>query len=270
MNQSYAQTEMYFIQHSDNLMPRVHQMRTDLAQFYHSNVPSVRLNYISSEAEKVNFQINGTDLLMRDFNIFCTTRTNHRAILDQLKQLAMTNNTAGASIYDLGNIIKADSIAEVSDILKDSEAKLQQQQQAQQQSQEQMQQQQLQAQAQEKQAEREFETQKQDKEIKKDLMVAEIRAAGYGAQADVDMNEQSDFKDAMEDMRKRDEYREQMNFKREESAKKSANDQAKLNIDKEKLATQKEIANTNLAIARENKNKYDVQSKKKETKKKKK
>ena len=32
---SYAQTEMYFIQHSDNLMPRVHQMRTDLSQFYH-------------------------------------------------------------------------------------------------------------------------------------------------------------------------------------------------------------------------------------------
>ena len=31
----------------------------------------------------------------------------------------MTNNTTGASIFDLGNIIKADSIAEVTDILKD-------------------------------------------------------------------------------------------------------------------------------------------------------
>ena len=270
MQQSYAQTEMYFIQHSDNLMPRIHKMRTDLAQFYHSTVPSVRLSYLSSEAEKVNFTISGTDLLMRDFNIFCTTRTNHRAILDQLKQLAMTNNTSGASIYDLGNIIKADSIAEVSDILKDSEAKLQQQQQAQQQSQEQMQQQQLQAQAQEKQAERQFEAQQNEAERKKDLMVAEIRAAGYGAQTDVDENQQSDFQDAMQDMRKRDEYREQMNFKREESAKKSANDQAKLDVDREKLATQKEIANTQLEIARENKNKYDVQSKKKESKKKKK
>ncbi len=67
---SYSQTEMYFIQHSDNLMPRVHKMRTDLSQYYHSTKPSVRLNYISSEAEKVNFQINGTELLMRDFNIF--------------------------------------------------------------------------------------------------------------------------------------------------------------------------------------------------------
>jgi hypothetical protein len=48
-------------------------------------------------------------------------------------------------------------------------------------------------------------------------MVAEIRAAGYGAQSDIDQNQQSDFQDAMQDMRKRDEYREQMNFKREES-----------------------------------------------------
>ena len=67
LNQSYAQTEMYFIQHSDNLMPRVHQMRTDLAQFYYSTNPSIRLSYISSEAEKVNFTINGTELLLRDF-----------------------------------------------------------------------------------------------------------------------------------------------------------------------------------------------------------
>ncbi len=51
MQQSYAQTEMYFVQHSDHLMPRVHQMRTDLAQYYYSTNPSVRLSYISTEAE---------------------------------------------------------------------------------------------------------------------------------------------------------------------------------------------------------------------------
>ena len=99
MNQSYAQTELYFVQHSDHLMPRVHQMRTDLAQHYYSTNPSVRLSYISTEAEKVNFTINGTDLLLRDFNVFATTKTNHRAILENLKQLALTNNTSGSIIY---------------------------------------------------------------------------------------------------------------------------------------------------------------------------
>ena len=151
MQQSYAQTEMYFVQHSDQLMPRVHQMRTDLAQYYYSTNPSVRLSYISSEAEKVNFTINGTDLLLRDFNIFATTKTNHRAILENLKQMALTNNTTGASIFELGNIVKADSIAEVTDILKDSENRQQMQRQQDMQQQQQMQQQQIQAKQQEEQ-----------------------------------------------------------------------------------------------------------------------
>ena len=47
---------------------------------------------------------------MRDFNIFATTKANHRAILEQLKQMALTNNTTGASIYELGKIVKADQL----------------------------------------------------------------------------------------------------------------------------------------------------------------
>ena len=258
LNQSYAQTETYFTQHSDNLMPRVHQMRTDLAQFYYSTNPSVRLSYISSEAEKVNFTINGTDLLMRDFNIFCTTKTNHRQTLEQLKQLAMTNNTSGASIYDLGNIIKADSIAEVSDILKDAEMKQTAQRQQEMQQQQQMQQEQIQAKQQEEQMKLQFEQQENEKERQKDVMVAEIRASGYGAMQDLNANMRSDFQDSMEDMRKRSEYRETMNFKRQESATKNALATQKMDIEREKLSTQRDIANKNLEIARENKNKYDV------------
>jgi len=262
LNQSYAQTEIYFTQHSDHLMPRVHQMRTDLAQYYYSTNPSVRLSYISSAAEKVNFQINGTELLLRDFNVFATTKTNHRAILEQLKQLAIQNNTSGASIFDLGNIIKADSIAEVSDILKDSEAKQQAMRQQEMQQQREMQEQQLQAKAQEEQMKREYEAMESEKERQKDIQVAEIRAAGYGAMVDLNENKVSDYQDAMKDIRKERADREQMNFKREQAAIQNSNSQAKLEIDREKLSTQREVADKQLQIARENKNKYDVKSSK--------
>ena len=257
LQQSYSQTETYFINHSDNLMPRVHKMRTDLAQYYYSNTPSVRLQYISTNAEKVNFVINGTQLLMRDFNIFATTRTNHRQVLDQLKQMALTNNTTGASIYDLGNILKADSIAEVTDILRDSEIKTEQMRQQEMQQQRQMQEQQLEAAAKENQLKLEFQANESDKERQKDKTVAEIRAAGYGSMMDVNKNEVSDYKEAMDDIRKTSQYREQMNMKREQNAMKNANAQAKLQVDREKLATQREIASKNLQIAKENKNKYD-------------
>ena len=254
MNQSYAQTEVYFTQHSDYLMPRVHQMRTDLAQFYHSTNPSVRLSYITTEAEKVNFVINGTDLLLRDFNIFATTKTNHRAILEQLKGLAMQNNTSGASIYDLGNIIKSESIAEVSDILKDAEIKSQAQRQQEMEQQQKMQQEQLQAQQQQEQARIQAEAQEAEADRQNKLMVAEIRAAGFGAGKDVNQNQESDFKDSMKDMQETSRYREQMNMKREENTMKQGQSQEKMQIERERLNTQKSIAQTNLEIARENKN----------------
>jgi hypothetical protein len=258
MQQSYAQTEMYFVQHSDQLMPRVHQMRTDLAQYYQSNNPSIRLSYISTEAEKVNFTINGTDLLLRDFNIFATTKTNHRSILENLKQMALTNNTTGASIYELGNIVKADSIAEVSDILKDSETRIQEQRQQEMQQQQQMQEQAIQAKAQEEQMKLQVEMQENDKERQNKITLAEIRSAGFGSTVDINQNQESDYKDAMKEIKETTQYREQMNFKREEVASKQNMESSRLDVEREKLNVQKDIANTKLEIARENKNKYDV------------
>lgn len=267
MNASYAQTEMYFVQHSDNLMPRVHQMRTDLAQYYYSTKPSVRLQYISSEAEKVNFTINGTDLMLRDFNIYATTKTNHRQILDQLKQMALSNNTTGASIYDLGNIIKATSIAEVSDILKDTEGKQMAMRQQEMQQQQQMQQQQLQAKAQEEQMKMQFEAEESQKERQKDLMVAEIKAAGYGAMQDIDQNLQSDYQDTLKELKQTEQYREQMTFKREQQAVKNSVENQKLDLQRQKMASQREIANKQLEIARVNKNRYDSNDSDKEKEK---
>ena len=267
MNQSYAQTETYFTQHSDHLMPRIHQMRTDLSQYYHSTKPSIRLSYITTEDEKVNFTINGKKLLMRDFNVFATTKTNHRETLEQLKQMALQNNTTGASIYDLGNVLKSNSIAEVSNILKEAETKTQMQKEQEMQQQQQMQEQQLQSQQQEAEAQRQHEQAESEAERQKDITVAEIRSAGYGAQSDINENKQSDFKDAMQDIRKRDEYREQMNFKKEQASLDNSNTKSKMNLEREKLNTQREIADKNLAIARENKNKYDVKPSKKDKKK---
>ena len=262
MTNSYAQTEMYFVQHSDHLMPRVHQMRTDLAQYYHSNKPSIRLQYMTTVDEKVNFEMNGVNLLMRDINIFATTKTNHRQVLEQLKQLAMTNNTAGGSIYDLGNIIKADSIAEVTGVLKDAEAKQQQMKQAEMEQMQQMKEQEIQARQQEAMMKMQFEQEEAAKDRQKDITVAEIRAAGYGSMQDINQNQMSDYQDFLKDMRQEDRYQEQMNVRREETVNKRASETAKLDIERERLATQREIADKQLQIARENKNRFDAPNKK--------
>jgi hypothetical protein len=262
VNASYAQTEVYFTQHSDYLMPRVHEMRTDLAQYYHSKKPSVRLQYITSTDERVNFQMNGTDLLLRELNIFCTTKTNQRQIMDQLKQLALNNNTTGASIYDLGNIIKSESIAELTGVLKEAENKVTQMKQQEQQAQQQMQQEQLAAAEKAKQMEIQAQSERDDKMVQKDITVAEINAAGRGSGFDINQNMQSDYQDALKDIRSQDQYNEQMSFKREQEINKTRKNQDQLSLEREKIGVEREKIDTALQIARENKNKYDEPKKK--------
>jgi hypothetical protein len=257
---SYAQTEVFFIQHCDYLMPRVHQMRTDLAQYYHSTKPSARLTYITEADEKVAFQIEGTDLLMRDLNIFCSTTANHRAVLEQLKQMAIQNNTTGASIYDLGKIVQSDSIAEINTVLKMSEQKQQQMKQQEMQQQQQMQQEQLASQEKQKQMDIQAAAERDDKMIQKDITVAEIRAAGYGSMADVDQNQMSDYRDAMKEIRATEQYQAQTDIQRQKQSDDMVKHSQKMSMEQQKLQTQEDIANKQLEIARVNKNKYDGKS----------
>ena len=257
MNASYAQTEQYFIQHSDHLMPRVHQMRTDLAQYYNSQKPSLRLQYITSLDEKVNFQMNGTDLLMRDLNIFCTTKTNSRAIMEQLKSLALNNNTTGASIYDLGNIIKSESIAELTGVLKQAEQKVQAQKQQEQEQQQQMQQEQLASMEKQRQMDLQFKADQAQLDRENDIVLAQIKAAGYGSMVDINKNQVSDYQDALEKINQQRQQQDSTNLKRESEMTKREQGQAKIEVERERLQAQKEIADKQLQIARENKNKYD-------------
>ena len=254
---SYAQTEMFFIQHCDYLMPRVHQMRTDLAQYYNSTKPSARLTYMTSQDEKVNFEINGTDLLMRDLNIFCSTNANNRAILEQLKQMALTNNTTGATIFDLGKIVQSDSISDVTDTLKAAEAKMNKQKQEEQQHQQEMQQQQLESQEKQKKMELDAAELRDEKNRQKDILVAEIRAAGMGAMTDINENKQSDYLDAMKEIRATQEFQDQTNLQREKETNRMNAESTKAQIEREKLQTQREIADKQLQVAQENKNRFD-------------
>lgn len=264
---SFAQTENFFINHSDYLMPRVHQMRTDLAQYYNSKKPSLRLQYMTSTDEKVNFEMNGTDLLLRDLNIFCTTKANQRAILEQMKQLSVTNNTAGATIYDLGTIMQAESLGELTNSLKGIDRKATAIRQEEQQHAQQMQEQEMQTRLQEKQLQLDHDMQEKEKDRRKDILIAEIKSAGYGAMQDINQNMQSDYLDALGQIKQSEEFQESMNLQNTKESNRQVLDREKTQIEREKLAAQMRMKQTDLEIARENKNKFD--KKKPDAKKKK-
>jgi hypothetical protein len=262
VNASYSQTEMYFVQHSEHLMPRVHQMRTDLAQFYNSRRPSTRLSYMTSKDEKVNFEINGTELLSRDLNVFVSTKINHKQVMEQIKQMAIQNNTAGASIYDLASIVKAESMAEVTHAMKAIEQKTNAQRQEQMQHDQQMQQQQLEAQQAAQEAKQRFEAEQAMLDRQTQIQVAEIKGASFPAQ-DMNSNQQSDYMEALDSLEKKRQQDDLISLKRESEINKNNRESQKMNIKQQEIQSRQEIAEKQLEIARTNKNKYDSKSKKK-------
>ena len=254
---SYAQTETYFIQHSDYLMPRVHQMRTDLAQYYHSKKPSVRLQYMTTKDESVNFQINGTDLLLRDINVYAVTKANHRAVIEQMKQLAMTNNTAGASIYDLGNIMQSDSLSELTSVLKQTEQKTDAQRKGQMEHDEKMKQMEMEQATQEKKMQLDHEVLEKEKDRRKDILVAEIKSAGYGAMQDMDKNNQSDYIDFLDKVQQTDEFQQTMSLSQNKENTRSQQFNQKQDLEKQKMDNQMAMKDKDLQIAQTNKNRFD-------------
>jgi hypothetical protein len=255
---SYAQTEMHFVDHSDHLMPRVHQMRTDLAQFYHSTKPSIRLQHMTSTDERVNFEINGTDLLLKEINVFCTTKANHRMILEKMQNLAANNNTMGASIYDLGKVMEADSLGTLNSTLKAVEDKANIQRAEERAHEQAMADKAMQQQEKEKAMELDHEAKEAEKNRRKDVLVAEIRASGFGAMQDMNENKQSDFMDSMDKMKKTEQYQDTINISQQKASDNRAQHIDKMNLKKEDIALKREKIHTDLAIAKENKNQYDV------------
>ena len=257
MNASYSQTEMYFVHHSEYLMPRIHEMRTDLAQYYHSNKPSLRLQYITSMDEKVNFQINGTELLARDLNLFTSTKVNQRAIMEQIRGLAMNNNTAGASIYDLGNILKADSLAEITHTMKGIEEKTNKSKQQEQEAMQQTEKMKQDAESQRQDAMLKFQAEQKALDRENRLEEAKIRSAGYTAMQDMNQDGQSDYISTLEYLDKKQAMSHDQSMERERELNKAAMEQQKLNLERENIRSRERIADKNVQVARENKNKYD-------------
>ncbi len=199
-------------------------------------------------------------------HIATSTTANHRAILEQLKQMAIQNNTTGASIYDLGRVVQSDSIAELNNVLKDSENKTREMKQQEMQQQQQMQEQMLQSQAEQERLKLDHESMEQEKNRQRDILVAEIRAAGYGATADLNQNMASDFQDEMKDIRQSEQYTQQMDLERQKETNRNMLSSEKNQIEREKIQAQKDIADKQLQIARENKNKFDQKSSEKKKK----
>lgn len=194
INNSYSQTEMYFLNHT-NLMKELKEVILDAEKYMESKKPISRVQYINSDEENIMFELDTDDLLLRRYNIFLTSNPDSQRVLETLRQLAIQNNTSGASILDLATIIESNNIRDIKDVLAVSVENLQRREQEKAQREQEMLQQQLQAQAAEKEAERRFLAEEKQKDRIARMYEADVRATGMSRNSDLD---QSGIPDALE------------------------------------------------------------------------
>ena len=259
---SYVQTEMLFVQHCDWLMPRVHTMRTDLAQYYHSRNPSLRLQYITSMDEKVNFQMNTTGILSRDVGAFCTTEINSRDVLNKLKQFFVSNNTNGGNMHDLANVLKVESLSEMDRITKAAEEKIQAEQKAQRDSQEKMNQEQIAANAKEQNDQRLWDAEQNRLKLESEERQSMYRSAGMPG-TDLQGDGQDDYIQRLNYLQKNEHFTQKLDLDRQKEINKTSNELRQDQIKREDMQNRLTISNKQLEIARVNKNKFDKPAAKK-------
>lgn len=185
INNSYSQTESYFDQHMNQLMPRVKQMQLDAAQFYNATKPISRINYMNQDEENILFDIEGDKILLRDFLVKAMSTADIKELKAKLDRIAEAIPNAGGSLADAARMIAIKSPAEIISKLEESEDKREQEAQTQRDHETQLQQQQQQfAQEQEDKMTQHDDYWKQQL-MNKDIYIAQIKALGYAKDTDI-------------------------------------------------------------------------------------
>jgi hypothetical protein len=189
VNNSYAQTEMYFIEHSNYLMPRVKEMILNAAQYINANKATIRKSYINREEENIFFEVEGTKILLSDLKIYCSAKPDQKAVVDKLQQLAIQNNTSGATIFDLAKILQSSSVSEIVETLKSSVQKVQEQQEKELQVSQENTKMQIESEQELANLEREFKSSESELDRANERYVAEVRSLGFAKDTDINDNE---------------------------------------------------------------------------------
>lgn len=238
VNNSYTQTEPLFTNHA-NLMVRVKEMILNAAQYINATKQNVRQVYMNANEENEYFEIEGTRLLLADFAIYCMSKPDTKALLQQLKQLAMNNNTSNATIFDLAKIIESDSVAEIMATLKSSVERAEQMQQQQQDAMLQTQQQKDQAQDQREQAERDWQSNENELDRANDRFLAEIKSLGFAKNQDINADNIPDPLEVSKFDLELNKHSEDILFRNQQEANRVMKDAQDNNVKLQDLATRR-------------------------------
>ena len=260
MQQSYSQTEPLFVAH-EYVQGQLYQAIVDAALYTESHKPQSTLSYITNEGESAFVQVNGSDLSLRDLQVFLTNRPEDTQMFNELRQLSQAIIQNGGTLYDVIELYSTKSMREMKKTFKDLRDKQEQQQQQQVQLQEQQQQaQQQQAQAALEQAERmkmeeqvnEDRQNDLDRVNKKEVALINAMAKGTEVGADMDNSGAPDIVELSKLEAETNKANKEYKGKMAEIDNRNSLAQQKLQLERDKIKLARENQANDLAVAKQN------------------
>ena len=258
LNQSYAQTEPYFVAH-EYVMNDVYQAIVDAAQYVESNKELSSVGYITNQGESAFIEVNGSDLKMKDLHVFVTSRPEDQKAFEEMRLLSQSMLQNGASPYEIMELYSTNSIRQMKQVFRKlKEQNDQFQAQEQQLAQTQLEQQQAQFEAQLQEQARIEEARLAEESYQKELdrinkkEVAVINALGRNENATAD-NDNSGLADALEITRMGNDQamaQQDYNLKLQEQNRKEQERKDALNMEAQKLQLEREKMKNDIKIER--------------------
>ena len=272
VNNSYAQTEKYFDQYVNQLMPRVRQMMLEAAQYVTAEKIRTEgkstITYLNREEQTEWFHIEMDNLLLRDYQIYAMSKANIKALVEKLHQLAEQNNTAGGTLYEIAQMMSLNSPAEIISKLKEADDKRMQQAQAQQDQETQLQQQEQQFLAEQQEKQLAHDDYWRERELQAKIYEAEIKAMGFAKDTDIDDNSIPDALEVDKFLHAQGLDNQDLVIKHKKMELDEKTHKDNIELAQKKLQMEKYKADQQYKIAKENKTAAEL--KKKQTAKKKK
>jgi len=255
MQQSYSQTEPLFVAH-EYVTGQLYQAIVDAALYIESQKPQSTLSYITNEGESAFVQVNGTDLSLRDLQVFLTNRPEDTQMFNELRQLSQAVIQNGGTLYDVIELYSTKSMREMKKTFMD--AQQQQQLQLQQQQQE-AQQQQAQAalqQAAQMKLQDQANSDRQnelDRVNKKEIALINAMAKDpQGVGADIDNSGAPDIIELSKLSAETNKANKEFEGKMAEINNRNSLSQQKLQLERDKIKLARDNQANDLAVAKEN------------------
>lgn len=260
IQQSYAQTEPMFVAH-EYVLGQLYQAIVDASLFVESQKPTSTLSYITSQGDSAFVQVNGTDIKMRDLKVFPTNRPEDKELFKDIRELAQPAMQNGASLYDVIELYATDSVRKMKKTFKTlKERRDELENSAMAQKQQELTQASEIAQAQIEQAQREKDQQLAHDDYQKEMdrinkkEIAIIQSLGFGKVEGEDQDKDQIY-DVLESNKlsfERETARDEHKMKLIELQNKNKQDSDKIALEKEKLDVERENMQNDLQIAKIN------------------